>query len=111
MKVNTNNLPWVDVTGAPEIKKRVFFKNGIVPKITNFSEAIFAPGQSVKTHKHDTMYEIFYITYGKAKFVIEEETLVVGKGDCVIIEGGKMHSQENPYETDVHWLYFGVATD
>lgn len=111
MKINTHNLPWVGVTNEPEIKKKVFIEKGAVPKVTIFGEAVFKPGQSVDTHKHETMYEVFYITQGKAVFTIEGVETKVSEGDCIVIEENKEHSQKNPYERDARWLYFGIATD
>ena len=57
------------------------------------------------------MFEIFYILKGKAEFVVNKEKVEVGKEDCIILEPGDLHSQSNPYEKDVVWTYFCIATD
>ena len=62
-------------------------------------------------HKHPTKYEIFYVLKGKAKFAIGGVEKVVFSDEIVIIEPNELHSQSNPFNEDVEWLYFGLATD
>ena len=77
----------------------------------NFSSAVFKPGQFVETHQHLTMYEVFYILKGRAAFVVDQEKVILGVGDCITIAPGEKHSQSNPYEENVEWIYFGIAID
>lgn len=109
--VHTNALPELGVSHNAEIKKKVFIEKGEVPNIMMFGSAVFKPGQFVELHKHDTMYEVFYIQKGKIDFVINGETKTLVTGDCITIEQGELHSQHNNYSEDVEWIYFGVATD
>ncbi len=101
----------VGVSHDESIKKKVLLEKGTIPQLMNFSSAIFRPGQSVETHNHPTMYEVFYILKGKAEFVVEEERVVLGAGDCITIAPGERHSRSNPYRENVEWIYFGIATD
>ena len=109
--IKTETLPEVGVSYNEEIKKKVFIERGYVPQLMTFGSATFKPGQSVETHRHETMFEVFYIQEGKAEFIIEGKKLIVEPGDCITIELGEDHSQSNPYDESVTWLYFGVATD
>lgn len=105
-----NTLPWEGVSHNPEIMKRVFLRSGDVPVITTFGQAVLQPGQSVTVHQHETMYEVFYVLDGVARFVIAGNTLEVKAGDCVVIEPNEQHEQLNPFSVPVSWVYFGVAT-
>lgn len=109
--INEKNVQETGVSHHPEIMKKVFISNGTIPQITTFASAVFKPGQAVETHAHETMYEVFYILSGKAVFVIEEREIVVEQGMIVMIEPKEKHSQSNPFEEDVRWVYFGVAVD
>ena len=111
MKLKTDTLPELGVSHNPDIKKKVFIKAGVVPKIMMFGSAVFKPGQSVELHKHDTMFEVFYIQKGKSEFVVNGKKMILEPGDCITIEPGELHSQNNPFNKNVEWLYFGVATD
>lgn len=99
------------VSHNPDIKKKVILDRGYIPQLMTFGQATFQPGQSVDSHKHDTMYEVFYIQSGKAVFLVDDTRVELVAGDCVSIEPGEVHSQENPFKEPVTWLYFGIAID
>ena len=108
--VHTKELPEVGVSHNPDIKKKVFIGKGEIPNLMMFGEATFKPGQSVDTHSHDTMYEVFHIQSGTAVFVVNDNRMEVIAGDCITIEPGEKHRQMNESDQDVTWLYFGIAT-
>ncbi|MCF8369448.1 MAG: cupin domain-containing protein [Bacteroidales bacterium] len=109
--VHTNQLKEEGTSHDDAIKKKVFIKRGYIPQLMMFSSATLMPGQSVETHKHDTMFEVYYIQKGKAMFVVNDEAIELKPGDCISIEPGENHSTANPYSEEVTWLYFGIATD
>jgi quercetin dioxygenase-like cupin family protein len=109
--VHTNQLPEVGTSHNKDIKKKVFINKNEIPQLMMFGSATFKPGQTVETHKHDTMYEVFYIQNGKAEFIINNEKFIANKGDCITIEQGEYHSMNNPFKKEVTWVYFGIATD
>jgi len=109
--VKTKELPEIGVSHNADIKKKVFISRNEIPQLMMFGSAVFKPQQSVETHKHDTMFEVFYITSGKAEFIINSQPHVVGAGDCITIEPGELHSQSNPFKEELHWTYFGIAID
>lgn len=109
--IKSKNLPWMGVSHNPEIKKKTFIGNGLIPKLTTLGKAVFKPGQIVSEHKHETMFEVFYILKGKAMFVVEGKKHILEKQECLVLEPGELHSQSNPYHESVEWVYFGVATD
>jgi len=107
--VNIDSLAEIGVSHNPDIKKKVFINNGDVANLTTFATATFKPGQSVELHKHETMYEIFFILSGKVDFTVNGEKLTLGSGDCLTIEPNEIHNQNNPYDKEVTWIYFGLA--
>lgn len=109
--IHTNSLAEVGVSHDKEIKKKIFLEKGIVPNLMMFGSTTFKPGQSVESHVHKTMYEVFYIQSGKADFKVNDTTLTLQSGDCIAIEEGEFHSMSNPYLEDTTWIYFGIATD
>lgn len=109
--VHTNTLPEIGVSHNKEIKKKVFLEKGLIPQLMMFGSATFEPGQAVEMHKHDTMYEVFFIQTGKADFIINDKKLTLLPGDCITIEEGESHSMNNPYSEKVTWIYFGIATN
>lgn len=86
MKINNiNDLPAIGIRHNPAIKKKVIIDKGNIPQLMIFGEATFQPGQSVDEHKHDTMFEVFYIQQGEAHFVVAGKSIILREGDCLTI--------------------------
>lgn len=112
MKItHINDLPEVGVSHNLEIKKKLILDKGYIPSLTTFAQATFKPGQTVDTHAHKTMFEVFYIEKGQAEFIVEGNKMVLTAGDSITIEPDEKHSQSNPFAEDVTWLYFGISTN
>jgi quercetin dioxygenase-like cupin family protein len=109
--VKIDNIQARGISHDPDILKKVLIEKGEIPHLMTFGEAVFGPGQSVEKHFHETMYEVFYITSGKAVFIVNGKSVDVVPGDCITIGPGEVHSQDNPFDEKVKWLYFGIATD
>lgn len=109
--IKHQELPELGVSHNPEIKKKTMIPSGEIPQLMMFGSAIFQPGQAVDLHKHSSMTEVFYIQKGRAKFIVEEETMILEPGHCITIEAGELHCQSNPFTEPVEWLYFGIALD
>lgn len=109
--MRTSEIQPEGVSHNPEIMKRVFLRNGEVGTVTTFGEAVLQPGQSIAAHHHETMYEVYYILEGVARFVVAGKTLEVKPGDCIVVEPNEIHEQSNPHAESVRWVYFGVAVD
>lgn len=96
------------VTHNPDIKKKVMIRKGEVPKLTNFSRSVFAPGQVAPLHRHENMYEVFFVEGGTAGFLVNGSRYVVSKGECVTIAAGDEHEVSNAGEHDLVLIYFGI---
>jgi quercetin dioxygenase-like cupin family protein len=112
MKIrNVQQLLEESVTHNPEVKKKVLIRNGEIPHLMMFGNATLKPGQTIGRHKHETMAEVFYILSGKAMFHLGDQEVEVHPGDCITSEPNEEHGQTNPFNEEVTWLYFGIATD
>lgn len=109
--IHLSNIKKVGLSHDPDIKKKVILDKGYIPQLMIFGQATFLPNQEVDAHKHDTMFEVFYIQEGKAVFTIEGKAIELNQGNCISIEPGETHSQRNSFDKPVTWLYFGIATD
>lgn len=109
--VHWDKLPELGVSHNPEIKKKTLIGHGEIPQLMMFGTAVFRKGQKVDIHKHDTMFEVFYIQKGKAVFEVNGEKHILEPGHCITIAPGEKHAQSNPYDEEVTWTYFGIATD
>lgn len=110
-KTHVNNITTTKANHKGNILKKVLIEKGEIPNLMMFSSATFKPNQKVEPHKHDTMFEVFYIQSGKAEFIINNEKLIAIPGDCITIEPGEWHSQSNPFKENVTWVYFGIAVE
>lgn len=106
---DVNQIEESGVSHNPEIRKRVMIANGAVPHLTNFSMAVFKPGQVADEHAHDSMWEVFYVEGGEATFTIDGKAFPAKPGTCVMIEPGEKHRVENTGDGDLVLRYFGIA--
>ena len=106
--VTLSTLPVESVSHDPGIKKQVMLRNGDVPHITNFSQATFAPGQTVTPHTHADMVEVFFVEAGQGLIWIDGEPHSLTPGVCVTVEIGELHELQNTGESPLVLTYFGV---
>lgn len=109
--IKSDKVKITEANHQGNILKKVMIKKGEIPNLMMFSTSTFKPNQKVETHKHDTMFEVFYVQKGKAEFIINNKKYIVEASDCITVEPGELHSQSNPFDEDVTWLYFGIAVD
>lgn len=93
------------------IQKKVMLKPGDIPYLTNFSQAVFSPGQKVIPHYHETMYEVFFVESGEGIIRINEVDYPLLSGNCITVEPGEVHELINTGETDLIVTYFGVSSE
>lgn len=106
--VTLSELPEEGVSHDPGIKKRVMLRNGDIPHITNFSQATFAPGQTVTPHAHTDMVEVFFVEAGQGIIWIDGEAHPLTAGVCVTVEIDEMHELKNTGDLPLVLTYFGV---
>ena len=70
--------------------------------------ATLTPGSSVHSHSHKDMDELFIILSGRAKVIIDNEDMILERGDSVLLPSPKQHSMENLGGVDVEYLVIGL---
>jgi mannose-6-phosphate isomerase-like protein (cupin superfamily) len=112
MKItNLNDIPEKSVSHNPEIKKKVMLSLGDLPHLTNFSQAIFAPGQVATAHQHEDMCEVFFVEAGEGIIRINEREFPLQQGTCIAVEVGESHEISNTGKKNLILTYFGLRVE
>ncbi|MBI2022789.1 cupin domain-containing protein [Candidatus Daviesbacteria bacterium] len=106
--ISLKNLPNEPVSHNPQILKKVILKKGLIPKLTNFSQATFKPGQIAPSHAHLDMYEVFFVTVGSGIIKINQKEYKLKKGVCVLVDPDETHEIVNSGLKDLVLTYFGI---
>lgn len=106
--VSLTDLPQEKVSHDPAITKRVMLRKGDLPHLTNFSQATFAPGQTVTAHTHADMAEVFFVEAGQGIIWIDEESHELTPGICAAVAAGELHELKNTGATPLILTYFGL---
>lgn len=106
--IKLNELPDQGVSHNPAIRKRVMLEYGAVPGITNYARAVFPPGETVGSHLHNDMTEIFTVELGRGEIRVNDVAYVFSAGTTVVVEPGDVHEIINTGKTELVVLYFGV---
>lgn len=109
MKYNSLNQATTQVVSHnPAIQKKVLLVKGDLPGLTNFSQAIFTPGQVAEAHFHHDMAEVFFVESGQGVIKINNQDYLLETGICVVVEPGEVHEVTNTGTTDLIITYFGL---
>ena len=103
-----DHLPEQPVSHDPGIKKRVMFKHGEIPYVTQYSQASFQPGQIARTHSHADMYEVFLCLRGTGRIVIDGDTYDLTPNQFFLCEPGETHEIMNDGHDSLEILQLGV---
>ena len=106
--VTLSDLPVEGVSHDPGIRKQVMLRNGDIPHLTNFSQATFAPGQTVTPHAHADMAEVFFVEAGQGIIWIDGEAHELAPGVCAAIAAGELHELKNSGNSPLVLTYFGL---
>ena len=106
--VSLASLPKRQVSHNPEIGKKVMLEAGDLPYVTNFSQAVFGPGQAASPHVHADMYEVFFVEVGVGTIHVDGEVYPLETGVCVVVAPGEAHGVANTGPIDLILTYFGV---
>ncbi len=90
------------------IKKKVLLSSGDLPHLTNFSQAVFAPGQVAAAHSHPDMCEVFFVEAGEGTIKIDDRSYSLLPGTCVAVKQGEKHEIVNIGNNDLILTYFGL---
>jgi mannose-6-phosphate isomerase-like protein (cupin superfamily) len=88
----------------------VLLEAGDGPGLTNFSQAIFRPGDRVADHTHEDMSEVFFVREGRGRIRIDGVEREMVRDECWVVEPGETHGMWNDSENDLVLLYFGLIS-
>jgi quercetin dioxygenase-like cupin family protein len=93
--VTKSSTPEQSVSHDPDIKKRVFLKDGDVPGILQWATTTIGPGMTVSDHKHDDAREIFQVVEGSLEATVNGNQYALHEGDLLVVDPGEQHSFGN----------------
>lgn len=111
MKINAlSETPESDVSHNARIRKRVLIDNGEIANITNFSQAVFPPGEIAHAHSHPDKTEVFFIESGTGVIEVDSRLFELEPGVCITVEPDESHEIRNTGTTNLVISYFGIIT-
>lgn len=88
--------------------KAVIVRGGVLPNVTQVAVATLQESDLMEPHRHETMYEIYYVLEGEAVYHVAGEDHAVAPGDFLIVPPGAEHFQrvtKGPHKI----FYWGIA--
>ena len=107
-RIALSETPAESVSHNPAITKRVMLRKGVLPHLTNFSQAEFLPGQVAAAHAHANMAEVFFVEAGRGAIAIDGVEHSLEPGVCVAVEPGEVHEVRNTGTEILVLTYFGL---
>ena len=112
LKINSIiNTEATGVSHNSNIKKHVLINNGEIANVTNFSEAVFPPGEIAGSHSHHDMVEIFFIKSGKGVLIVDGVSHDIGEGMCITIDKNEVHELKNTGVSSLVVMCFGIEVN
>lgn len=103
-----DELEHLPVSHNPAVRKRVIFKKGEMPTVTQIARATFPPGESAPGHSHADMWEVFVFESGVGEMEIDGVTHKLAAGDTFLIEPGEVHEIRNTGDGELVVTLIGV---
>ncbi len=104
-----DHIPETDVSHNARIRKQVLIPNGHIEHLTNFSRAVFPPGEVADAHHHRDMTEVFLVASGSGEMAVNDAVFPMTPGVCITIEPTETHELRNTGTDDLVVLYFGIV--
>ncbi len=96
---------------TPAVWKKTLFQKGVFQygtvQMVNWSR--LPAGQRFARHYHEDMQELFVVINGEVEMTAGNETVLLRKGDAVIVEPGEIHQMHNAGAHDAEYLAVGLA--
>lgn len=104
LKTHYRNIePFVTQDGSV-IKELMHPAQSSIAEKQSLAEAVVAPGQSTKLHRHLLSEELYHITGGQGVMTLATEMFEVAVGDTVCISPGTPHRIKNTGDADLKIL-------
>ncbi|WP_372846419.1 cupin domain-containing protein [Pontiella sp.] len=109
--IKINEQPERGVSHNAKVRKRVMVGPGVVQGITNYSRAVFPPGEKAAEHLHEDMAEVFTCESGCGEIRVNDVGYVFSAGTTVVVGPGEVHEIINSGSANLVVTYFGVLAD
>lgn len=95
----------------PGVLKKVLLSDSdlVKGKVMMVNWAKLPGGASFAQHMHEDMDEVFVLVSGIARMRVEDETVLMEKGDAVLVPMKKSHRMVNPGGKDAEYVVFGIS--
>lgn len=87
---NLTQVPAFITKDGSEIRELLAYRNSVI-RNQSLAEARLPIGGATQEHYHARTEEIYYITHGRGRMRIDDETLDVVVGDAIAILPGQKH--------------------
>jgi len=91
---NLEQVPAFITKDGSEIRELLAYRNSCIQN-QSLAEARLPLGASTQEHYHVRTEEIYFITHGKGRIRIDNETREVNAGDAIAIRPGQKHKLWN----------------
>jgi len=105
--ISLKDLPTI-ITSHNVGKKKEIIKNGEIESLTQFSQVTFMPGEVVKEHNHEDLYEVYLVEEGEGTLRLNGQKYHIEKGICFVVEPGELHEVENTSNGELVLTYFVI---
>ena len=96
---------------VPAVWKKTLFQKGVFQfgtiQMVNWSR--LPAGQKFARHYHEDMQELFVVVRGEVQMTAGNETVLLQRGDAVIVEPREAHQMHNTGTEDAEYLAIGLA--
>ncbi|RAQ98123.1 cupin domain-containing protein [Thermogemmatispora tikiterensis] len=93
------------------LKRVLLHREEALSTLCFVNEVEVAPGESIHSHAHETMQEVFYLLEGEGLMTLGEQSLTVREGDCLLVPPLLPHEITNAGSLPLRFLCFGIAVD
>ena len=100
---NLNEVAPFTTKDGSEIRELLAYRNSVI-RNQSLAEARLPVNASTQEHYHPKTEEIYYITHGKGRMRIEQETRDVKAGDAIAIPPAQKHKLWNTGTETLHLL-------
>lgn len=90
----------------PDVKKQVMIPFGRYTQLVQFAQATIPTKDSVPSHQHKDMVEVFFIQSGEGVIDVNGQYLPLSAGVTVTVDIGETHEIKNIGNDDLVMLFF-----
>lgn len=90
--------------------KKVLIPQGVLPRLWQFAQVTFQPGEIAREHTHDDFYEVMLVEKGKGMIKVNGTEYPFNEGTSVAVEPGELHEVINNGNEPLIITFFSIFT-